>query len=63
MLRDHGAEIVIADMNRVPPVNDVEDATLDATTELRQPGRRLSCQIPMTDDLDGLVVAIATTQT
>lgn len=42
----------------LPPVNDDEDAMLDEVSAERKPSSRLSCQIYMTPELDGLVVRI-----
>ena len=43
---------------RLPPANDTEEAVLDISAEERQPTSRLSCQIKVTDDLDGLIVRL-----
>lgn len=40
----------------VGPPNDVEDEMLDFTAAERRPNSRLSCQIRLSDTLDGLVV-------
>ena len=42
----------------LPPMSSTENELLDFS-ENRQPGSRLSCQIPFDDKLDGLKVAIA----
>lgn len=42
----------------LPPIGDDENDLLDST-EHRSDASRLSCQIPVTDALDGLIVAIA----
>ncbi|WP_151483354.1 2Fe-2S iron-sulfur cluster-binding protein [Streptomyces albicerus] len=42
----------------VGPPNDVEDEMLDFTAAERRPTSRLSCQIQVSDALDGLVVHI-----
>lgn len=42
----------------LPEVSDFEDEMLDSS-EHRQPTSRLACQIPCSDDLDGLSVVIA----
>ncbi len=39
-------------------MSDEEDALLDASAA-RRPNSRLACQIPVTDDLEGLCVTIA----
>lgn len=41
-----------------PPMSSTENELLDFS-EKRQPGSRLSCQIPFEDKLDGLKVTIA----
>lgn len=48
--------------NRLPPAQDTEEAVLEISAEERRPTSRLSCQIKMTDDLDGLVVRLPTRQ-
>ena len=45
-------------MDKVPPMDDMEDSMLDAAFE-RKPNSRLTCQIEMNDSLDGLVVHVA----
>ncbi len=40
----------------LPAVSEDEDALLDGTASDRQPNSRLSCQISVTQALDGLVV-------
>ncbi|MER6561577.1 2Fe-2S iron-sulfur cluster-binding protein [Streptomyces sp. NPDC001027] len=42
----------------VGPPNEVEDEMLDFTAAERRPTSRLSCQIQLTDPLDGLVVGV-----
>ncbi|MEU4222804.1 2Fe-2S iron-sulfur cluster-binding protein [Nonomuraea sp. NPDC026600] len=42
----------------VGPPNDVEDEMLDFTAAERSPTSRLSCQIRVSDALDGLVVHV-----
>jgi 2Fe-2S ferredoxin len=37
---------------------DLEEDLLDLAVSERRPGSRLSCQIAMTDDLDGLAIEI-----
>lgn len=45
--------------DRLPPVSDDEEAMLDTVFDLR-PTSRLSCQIPLSDALDGLRVSLPT---
>lgn len=47
---------------RVGPPNDIETDTLDLMVQNFEPGRsRLSCQIKLSSELDGLRVTVATT--
>lgn len=43
-------------LGKLPPVSDDEDELLECVAGERRPNSRLSCQLVMTDDLDGLVV-------
>ena len=43
---------------RLPPTQDTEEAVLEITAEARVRTSRLSCQIKMTEALDGMVVQI-----
>ena len=43
---------------RLPPMSPDEDDLLDSS-DARQDNSRLSCQIPVTDALDGLAVTVA----
>ena len=45
-------------MAKVGQPNDTEESMLDLNPE-RQSNSRLSCQIPVTEELDGLVVNVA----
>jgi 2Fe-2S ferredoxin len=45
-------------MEKLPAMDDMEDAMLDSALE-RRPNSRLSCQIEITDDLDGLALTVA----
>jgi len=49
-------------MDRVGEPSDLEDDMLDGTASDRLPNSRLSCQIKMRADLDGLLVRIAPEQ-
>jgi 2Fe-2S ferredoxin len=42
----------------VGPANEIEESTLELATD-RRPGSRLTCQIVMRPELDGLVVQVA----
>jgi 2Fe-2S ferredoxin len=43
-------------LDLVGPPNDLEDDMLDLAVSERRPGSRLSCQIKLTEALDGLTV-------
>jgi 2Fe-2S ferredoxin len=43
---------------RLPPVQ-ADEETILAFSDWRQPNSRLSCQVKVTDDLDGLAVTVA----
>jgi 2Fe-2S ferredoxin len=43
---------------QLPPASDTEEAVLEIAAVERQPTSRLSCQIKMTAELDGLTVRI-----
>ena len=45
-------------LERLPPMQSDEDTIL-GFSDWREPNSRLSCQIKVTDDLDGLVVTVA----
>ncbi|TYO64075.1 (2Fe-2S)-binding protein [Bradyrhizobium hipponense] len=45
-------------LGRLPAIGDDEDALLDGTAAERLPNSRLSCQIVITPDLDGLVLRL-----
>ena len=45
-------------IDRLPAPDGNEQALLDLVATGRQPGSRLSCQIRLTPDLDGLVVTV-----
>ena len=44
--------------DKLPKMDVIEDSMLEAATE-RRSNSRLTCQIPMTDELDGLVLEVA----
>lgn len=45
-------------LGRLPPMQEDEETIL-AFSDWRQPNSRLSCQIPVSDALDGLVLSVA----
>jgi 2Fe-2S ferredoxin len=45
-------------LDKLPPMDDMEDSMLEAAYE-RKPNSRLTCQIEMNDELDGLIVHVA----
>ncbi len=45
-------------LDKLPPMDDMEDSMLDAAYE-RRPNSRLTCQIEMRPGLDGLIVHVA----
>jgi len=45
-------------LDRLPPVSEDEDAMLDDAAAERKPNSRLSCQVEVTDDIDGIVLHI-----
>jgi 2Fe-2S ferredoxin len=56
--------VYVADgfIDRLTPPDDEETAMLDFVAAERQPGSRLSCQIPLTKALDGLTVRVPSIQ-
>lgn len=49
-------------VDKLPAPDADEQAMLDNTMEERLPGSRLSCQIPLSEALDGLVVRLPARQ-
>ena len=49
-------------LDKLPKVQILEDEMLDDTAAERKPNSRLSCQIEMSDSLDGIVVELPETQ-
>ena len=45
-------------LDKMPPMDDMEDSMLDAAFE-RKDNSRLTCQIEVKDELDGLVIHVA----
>jgi len=56
--------VYVADdfIDRLPPPDDMEDELLDGVASGRLPGSRLSCQLTVTPELDGLTVRVPETQ-
>ncbi|HWH95436.1 MAG TPA: 2Fe-2S iron-sulfur cluster-binding protein [Baekduia sp.] len=48
--------------DRLPEMEPVEDELLDDTASPREATSRLGCQVPIGDDLDGLVVRLPQAQ-
>ena len=55
--------VYVLDADKLPPIADMEGDMLECTAAERQPNSRLSCQIKMSADMDGLVVQIPARQT
>jgi ferredoxin len=51
--------IIVKSDHPLPPISDDEEAMLDEAFVLDIEGSRLSCQIPCTQDLDGLHIQLA----
>jgi 2Fe-2S ferredoxin len=49
-------------LNKLPPMQEDEDAMLNTTASERRPNSRLGCQIPVTQELNGLIVRTPETQ-
>jgi 2Fe-2S ferredoxin len=47
---------------RLPPATPDEVSMLEFTASPRQPGSRLSCQVTLSEELDGLTVALPPSQ-
>ena len=50
-------------VSRLPSMGDDEDALLDGTAAERRANSRLSCQIKLSADLDGLILRLPERQT
>ena len=46
-------------MTIVPPMKENESEMLEVVEDARRPNSRLLCQIPITEQLDGLVIHVA----
>jgi 2Fe-2S ferredoxin len=49
-------------LDRLPAPDDMELELLDGVAAERRPGSRLSCQIPLSAELDGIVVQVPAQQ-
>ena len=49
-------------LEKIKPMESGEDEMLDCAAAERKPNSRLSCQIEITDELEGAVVQIPETQ-
>jgi 2Fe-2S ferredoxin len=56
--------VYVADefLDLLPPITSDEEEMLDYTAADREPGSRLSCQLPVGAELDGLVVRLPADQ-
>jgi 2Fe-2S ferredoxin len=54
--------VYVAEADRLPPMSPVEDELLEATASERLADSRLSCQLLVTANLDGLSVVLPETQ-
>lgn len=50
-------------LSRLPPIGPDEEAMLEGTVSPRQANSRLSCQLTVTPEMDGLVVNLPEAQT
>lgn len=55
--------VYVVDTAKLLPIADMEGDMLECTAAERQPNSRLSCQLKMSADMDGLVVLIPARQT
>lgn len=55
--------VYVASSDGLPPISDMEGDMLECTAAERREGSRLSCQLKMTEALDGLVVEVPERQT
>ncbi len=46
-------------LDRLPPMDDMEDCMLDDAAAERKLSSRLTCQIEVSDEIDGLIVNVA----
>lgn len=49
-------------VSRLPEISEEEDTMIEFGVEEREQGSRLSCQIPVTDELEGIVLRIPASQ-
>ena len=54
---DGSARVAEAWLDKIPPMDDMEDSMLDAAYE-RKDNSRLTCQIEVNDSLDGMVIHV-----
>src|ERR1051325_438667 len=50
-------------LSRLPPLEGDEEAMLEGTASPRLPNSRLSCQLVVSEQMDGIVVTMPETQT
>ncbi|NMG36079.1 2Fe-2S iron-sulfur cluster binding domain-containing protein [Azoarcus sp. TTM-91] len=49
-------------LDRLPPADDMEQELLEGVAAERRPTSRLSCQLPMSAELDGIIITVPATQ-
>jgi 2Fe-2S ferredoxin len=49
-------------LDKLPPIDDMEDAMLDCVAEPRRANSRLCCTLTIRPELDGIVVQLPATQ-
>ena len=49
-------------LDKLPPIEEIEDEMLDFATSERKKNSRLGCQIKVTSELDGMIVRLPETQ-
>jgi ferredoxin, 2Fe-2S len=54
--------VYVTDQDGLPELSTAEDELLEATADPRRGSSRLSCQLPVTEDMDGLVVELPENQ-
>ena len=50
-------------LDKLEECSDIESDMLECTSEERRPNSRLSCQLKMADNIDGIVIHLPESQT